>query len=75
MTEPNLQLIQSLVERVIEGQRRTDDKLDRLIDDTADLKIRMTASEEATAGINRRLDRIESRLDRIERRLDLVATP
>jgi hypothetical protein len=75
MAEPNLQLIQNLLKRVPEGQRRTDDKHDRLIDDTADLKVRMTASEESTAGSNCRLDRIESRLDQIERRLDLVAAP
>jgi hypothetical protein len=72
--EPSLQLIQTLVERVLEGQRRADAKLDRMIDDIQDLKVRMTSSEEATAGTNRRLDRLEMRLDRIERRLDLVTS-
>ena len=47
-------------------------KLDRIIDDIQDLKVRMTSPEEATAGTNRRLDRLEMRLDRIGRRLDLV---
>ena len=52
--------------------RRIDTKLDRLIDDVQDLKVRVTALEEGQAGINRRLDRVELRIDRIERRLDLV---
>jgi len=69
--------------------RRLDAKLDRVIEDIGDLKIRMTAVEErlartdvafanlelSIAGINRRIDRIEARLDRIERRLDLVELP
>jgi archaellum component FlaC len=49
-----------------------DSKLDRVIDDVQDLKVRMTAVEEGLAGVNRRLDRIEIRVERVERRLDLV---
>jgi chromosome condensin MukBEF ATPase and DNA-binding subunit MukB len=52
--------------------RRVDSKLDRVIDDVQDLKVRMTAVEEGLAGVNRRLDRIEIRVERVERRLDLV---
>ena len=52
--------------------RRIDAKLDRVIEDVRDLKVRMTAVEEAVVGVNRRLDRIEARIDRIEQRLDLV---
>jgi predicted nucleic acid-binding Zn-ribbon protein len=52
--------------------RRVETKLDRVIDDLQDLKIRMTAVEEAVNGVNRRLDRHDIRLDRIERRLDLT---
>jgi archaellum component FlaC len=52
--------------------RRIDTKLDRVIDDLADLKVRMTSTEEGLAGVNRRLDRVETRLDRIERRFDLA---
>ena len=54
--------------------RRIDEKLDRLIDDVQDLKVRVTALEEGQAGINRRLDRLELRVERIERRLDMVDT-
>jgi hypothetical protein len=52
--------------------RRIDGKLDRIADDVRDLKVRQTATEEALAGVNRRLDRIELRVERIEKRLDLV---
>ena len=59
--------------------RRIDAKLDRIIDDVADLKGRMTSLELEVARLsmrvaetNARIDRIEVRLDRIERRLDLV---
>jgi predicted nucleic acid-binding Zn-ribbon protein len=67
---------------IFEYLRRFDTKLDRLIEDIGDLKIRMTAVEEriaqvelSIAGINRRIDRVEARLDRIERSLDLVEPP
>ena len=67
---------------VLQLLRRLDVKLDRVIDDVADLKLRMTNMEErmaqvelSIAGVNRRIDRIEARLDRIERRLDLVDQP
>jgi hypothetical protein len=52
--------------------RRIDAKLDRISDDMRDLKVRATATEEAIAGVNRRLDRIEMCVERIEKRLDLV---
>jgi predicted nucleic acid-binding Zn-ribbon protein len=52
--------------------RRIDGKLDRLLDDMYDLKVRMTAVEEAVVGVHRRVDRVEARLDRIEKRLELV---
>ena len=55
--------------------RRLDQKIDRLIDDVSDLKIRVTSVEEGLAGIHRRLDRFEARMDRVERRLDLVDQP
>ena len=62
--------------------RRIDEKVDRVIDDVRDLKVRMTEVEErlakvelSIAGVNRRIDRVEARLDRIERRLDLVEGP
>ena len=55
--------------------RRIDEKVDRLMDDVRDLKVRITGVEENLAGVNRRLDRLEVRVDRIERRLDLADAP
>ena len=52
--------------------RRIDAKLDRVSDEMRDLKVRATATEEAIAGVNCRLDRLETRIERIEKRLDLV---
>ena len=64
---------------VLQYLRRIDAKLDRVIEDVQDLKVRMTNVEErlaavemSIAGIQRRIDRVELRLDRIEKRLDLV---
>jgi hypothetical protein len=59
---------------ILNGQRRIETTLDRIADDLADLKLRTTNTEEALAGVNRRIDRMDGRLDRIERRLDLVDT-
>ncbi len=60
---------------VLHMLRRMDVKLDRLIDDVYDLKVRMTHVEEGLAGIHRRMDRLEVRVDRIERRLELADEP
>lgn len=49
-----------------------EERIDRLINDVQDLKVRTTHVGEGLAGINRRLDRMDQRVERIERRLDLV---
>lgn len=54
--------------------RRLDEKVDRVLDEMRDLKVRTTAVEENIVGVHRRLDRMEHRIERIERRLDLVDT-
>ena len=62
----------SLVLRILRDLSR---KVDRLIDDVHDVKVRFTALEtyvNSNLGvINSRLDRIETHLDRIERRLEI----
>jgi archaellum component FlaC len=60
---------------LIEYMRRFDRKLNDLIDDVRELKIRMTGVQEGLAGVNRRLDRLETRIERIERRPELTDTP
>ena len=51
--------------------RRIDSKVDRLVSDMHDVKVRLTAVEEGLAGIHRRMDRMEDRLDHVEKRLEL----
>jgi hypothetical protein len=59
--------------------RRLDQKLDRLIDDVSDLKLRVSGVEAEIgrlrvdiAGVNSRLDRLEHRFDLLECRQDTV---
>jgi hypothetical protein len=57
---------------VLRCLRRIDEKLEILVADVQDLKLRATNAEEALAGVNRRLDRADERVMRIEKRLELV---
>ncbi len=59
---------------VLRQLRNMDDKLDRILHDMHDVKVRMTGVEEGLSGVHRRMDRMEGRLDKVERRLDLVNT-
>ena len=58
--------------------RRIDEKLDRVVDDIANLQRRMTSVEKSIgelkfdiAEVNHRIDGLGSRLERAERRLEL----
>ena len=55
--------------------RLLDEKVDRLLDEMRDVKVRLTSVEENLAGVHRRIDRMDLRIDRIERRLDLTDAP
>ena len=55
---------------VLQMLRRIDAKVDRMADLQV-IQIRMTHVEEGPAGVNRRLDGLETRVDRIERRFEL----
>jgi archaellum component FlaC len=59
---------------VLRFMRQVDAKLDRVIDDLGDIKVRVTNVEENLAALNRRVDRMDLRMERIERRLNLVET-
>ena len=50
--------------------RRMDAKLDRLIEDMDDMKVRLTSLEENYGATSRRLDRIERDIAHIMKRLD-----
>lgn len=52
--------------------REIRDLLGRVLEDTADLRLRTGALEASVASISLRVDRLDTRLARIERRLDLV---
>jgi archaellum component FlaC len=60
---------------VLRYLRRIDERLERVADDFADLKRRLTIVAESVAGQNLRLDRIDRRLERVERRLELIDLP
>ncbi len=51
---------------------KIDERTERMADDLQDLKSRVTSVEGGLAGVNRRLDRLDSRVERIERRLELT---
>jgi archaellum component FlaC len=51
--------------------RRLDAKMDRVIDDLRDVKVRLTSVKEGLNVVQRRIDRLEDRVEHIERRLDL----
>ena len=57
---------------ILRFMRQVDAKLDRVIDDLGDIKVRVTNVEENLAALNRRVDRMDLRMERIERRLDLA---
>ncbi|WP_309630114.1 hypothetical protein [Brevundimonas sp.] len=67
MSEP-----ESLVLRYL---RQIDQKVDRLVEDMRDMKVRMSSMEQNMTVVQRRLDRFDDRFDRIERRLELQNTP
>jgi hypothetical protein len=56
---------------VLTTLRRIDERIDRMVLDVQDIKIRVGSVDEGGAGVNRRLDRLEHRFERIEQRLEL----
>ena len=57
---------------ILERLRRMDAKLDTVLDEIREPRLRMTAVEVHAGAINGRLDRLDDRVSRIEKRLDLV---
>jgi chromosome segregation ATPase len=60
---------------VLARLREIRDMLGRVLEDTADLRLRVGALEAQFASVSLRVDRLDSRLERIERRLNLVGAP
>jgi hypothetical protein len=57
---------------ILERLRPIDAKLDTVIDETRELRLRVTAIEVQIGATSSHLDRLDARVARIERRLDLV---
>ncbi|NJO33869.1 MAG: hypothetical protein HC869_12715 [Rhodospirillales bacterium] len=53
-----------------EQLQRIEKKLDRLLDETTDLKLRMSLIEQRLTIFDARLDRFELRIDRIDQKVD-----
>lgn len=56
---------------VLTRLREIRDMVGRVLEDTADLKLRVGMLEAGYASMSLRIDRIDSRLERVERRLGL----
>jgi archaellum component FlaC len=56
---------------VLTTLRRIDERIDRMVLDVQDIKIRVGSVDKGLAGVNRRLDRLEHRFGRIEQWLEL----
>jgi hypothetical protein len=64
-----------LGEFVYERFRRTDEKLDEVLEVLVELRTTQTGMLQILSAHDNRLLRIENRLDRIEKRLDLADAP
>jgi DNA repair ATPase RecN len=60
---------------LLQYMRRFDEKLDRVVADVQEIKVRLTNVEENLTIVHRRLDRMDARIERIEKRLELVDSP
>ena len=68
MAEPDLQLLQTMVQRVLDNQ--ADAKAD-----LGEIKERLGLLEGPYASISRRVDRLGGEVEQIKRRLDIVDAP
>jgi hypothetical protein len=57
---------------VLERLREIRDMLARVLEDTADVKLRLGMLEAGYASMSLRIDRIDARLERLERRAGLL---
>jgi archaellum component FlaC len=72
MAEEPTNIIIEMLRRQNERFNKLDDKLDRVIGDLHDVKVRLTGVEEGLNVVQRRIDRLEDRVERIEKRLELA---
>ncbi len=72
MSEPSLELLQRMIQKVLENQQRHSDSLSDITNRMTSLEVKVATLHGDFANQSIRIDRIETRLERIERRLDLV---
>jgi predicted nuclease with TOPRIM domain len=75
MSEVNLELIMTVLQRVLDGQRKHDSELAEIKTDVIEIKERLGFLEGQYGNVSRRLDRIGGDVEQIKRRLDLVDAP
>jgi hypothetical protein len=75
MARQHWKMANDLKEFVHERFRRTDEKLDKVLEVLVELRTTQTGMLQILSAHDNRLLRIESRLDRIEKRLDLADAP
>jgi hypothetical protein len=75
MSEVNLELIMTVLQRVLDGQRKHDSELAEIKTDVIEIKERLGFLEGQYGNVPRRLDRIGGDVEQIKRRLDLVDAP
>jgi hypothetical protein len=72
MGEVTLEMIQSMLQRVLDTQRKHDDKFAEVINRLGRVELEVAGLHGDFASLSVRLDRFGERVDRIERRLDLA---
>ena len=75
MAEATLELPRAMVQRVQDGNRHSEVKQGRIVDDLSDPKFSMTNFEGSLADVNRRLDRLKMRVERMARRPEPTDAP
>ena len=72
MSEPNLALLQTMIQRVLDGQREQRQDVLEVKQGLTNLRVEVAHLHGDFAAHSLRMDRFEQRLERIERRLDLA---
>ena len=75
MAEVNLEMLQAMIQRALDGQAHIQLTLAELKGDVIEVKERLGLIEGQYASLSRRVDRIGGDVDQIKQRLDLVDAP
>jgi len=75
IVEASLEMLQTMVQRVLDGQAHIGLTLAELKGDVIEVKERLGLIEGQYASLSRRVDRMGGDVDHIKRRVDLVDAP